>query len=89
MTTDKHFKTPQQRNVGRFFISVHLMDDDPDLFRSVLFGLLVIRCELDPVNALFDYIAIGTQFDEVGLADDVPTYIWTDTGLAITFTRGE
>jgi len=70
----------RSRRVGRFSVMAHLIDTNPAFFRSILSGLIIIRCELNGGTACFDYIAIGDQFDAIDMGDDAPEYHYTLNG---------
>lgn len=78
----------KRRRVGRFSIPAHLIDTDPNLFRSILCGLIIIKCELNVGTAVFDYVAIGNeyQFAEIDMGEDAPLYNWRSLGC-ISFHR--
>jgi hypothetical protein len=63
-----------QRRVGKFQISDDIIDEQPQVARAVLSGLIVLRAEALHHAYAIEYIAAGDQFEPITLGEMVPMY---------------
>ncbi len=62
------------RHVGKFTISWHLIDHNPNIVRQLLSKMIIVRAESMHATNEIEYIAICEEFSYVELGQIVPTY---------------
>jgi hypothetical protein len=75
---DEHEKITQMnenRRVGRFEISRKLIEDRPDIVRSIMGRCIVIRCETIYYTDAIEYTALSPDFNEVPEGRTIPRYV--------------
>jgi hypothetical protein len=75
---DEHRKitqTNENRRVGRFEISRKLIEDRPDIIRTIMGRCIVIRCETIYYTDAIEYTALSPDFDEVPEGRTIPRYV--------------
>ena len=60
--------------VGRFCIDFQILDDQPDMARLMLVGMLVVRAEARYDMAAIEYTAYAEVFDLVEPGVQAPSY---------------
>ena len=77
------------RRIGRFSMSRQLMERDPEIARSVMGRVIVVRCEMMYHTDTLEYMALSPDFDEVPQNEIAPAYdvIISDGGRLIEFQR--
>ena len=65
----------KDRHIGRFSISLDLIDDHPLDVVKILKGMIVLRAEVNLVTNSVDYTAISSKhFRKVGMGREAPIY---------------
>lgn len=77
------------KRIGRFAMSRHLVERDPETARAVMGRCIVVRCEMIYEHDTLEYVALSPDFDEVPHGMIVPEYvvIISDGGKNIEFMR--
>jgi hypothetical protein len=78
-----------KRRIGRFAMSLELVERDPDTARAIMGRCIVVRCEMMYEHQTLKYIALSPDFDEVPYGEITPEYrvIISDGGKRIEFER--
>ena len=78
----------RDRHIGKFYIDLDLIDNDPKLVRSILSSVIVLRAETLIHSNVIEYFAISPAFEEVPLGMYTPEYIpYICCGEFTTFER--
>lgn len=64
----------KDRRIGRFRISLPLINDQPASCMALLSKVLVLKAELSITDDLIEYVAICDAFSEVRVGDVIPCY---------------
>lgn len=59
---------------GRIKIARKYIEDYLDMVLKVMARCVIVRCEMNYMLDVFDYIAISPDFDEVSEGDKCPSY---------------
>lgn len=64
----------KDRHIGNFEVSAEVINDHPDVLRTIMGTLIVLRAENDFATATVQYTAICAGFEEVAEGEVIPTY---------------
>jgi len=54
-----------RNRIGRFVMSRHLVEEEPEQAMKIMSRCVVVRCELMFASDCFEYLAMSPDFDEV------------------------
>lgn len=66
---------PADRRIGRFSISADLINEDPELAREMLAGIIVIRAEFSFFTGGICYEGISDAFAVAAASEMPPSYM--------------
>lgn len=64
----------ENRRVGRFSLSRHIIETQPDVVRQLMGMVIVVQCEMHYVDNFFEYTALSPHFAEVPYGNMIPVY---------------
>lgn len=66
----------KDRRMGTFRLRSREIEEEPELVRMILSGLIVVRAEMHYDFDGIEYLALGADFEEVPRHMMVPPYRW-------------
>lgn len=77
------------KRIGRFVMSIKLVERDQETARAIMGRCVVVRCEMMYANNSLEYMALSPDFDEVQEGEIAPFYevIISNGGKLIEFKR--
>lgn len=62
------------RRLGRFSISLEIIDDSPEVVQGILGSGIVIGAEVNMATGTIEYLMLNDDFEEVPDAQEAPVY---------------
>lgn len=73
----------KSKRIGKFTLSLHLIENDPGAAHAVMCRCIVVRCEMMYATNTFYYIAVSDDFAEIAEGELIPEYFCVIKKLAV------